>query len=77
MGPSIYIQVTLGSIALLLPCWKIAGTLLHKYFTNKMTVLSDVPKLGVSRPDQSRIKGTAVIVGGRSVAAHLYTCNSV
>lgn len=72
MGPSNFIEVMLGSIALLLPCWKIAGTLLHKYFTRKMTVLSDLPKLGVSRPDQSRIKGTAVVVGGRSVTTSLY-----
>ena len=43
------------------------GKCLRAYLLRKHTVLYDIPKLGGPRPDEKRIKGTAVICGGRCV----------
>lgn len=68
MGQSISLQLVAAIfVACLATCWKILGSFLHGYLTRKMTVLYDLPKLGIPRPDHSRILGTAVIVGGRWV----------
>ena len=45
--------------------WKIVGHLLHRYIVKNNTVVYDIPNLGVPRRDESRLKGTAVICGGR------------
>lgn len=38
---------------------------MHRYLIMKATVTYDIPNLGVSRPDKQRVRGTAVICGGR------------
>ena len=47
--------------------WRLGGSALDKYFTDKLTVLNDLDSLGPAhaRPDDKRIRGTAVICGGR------------
>ena len=47
--------------------WRALGSLLHRYFLRRMTVLPDLPKLGQPRADSKRIKGAAVVCGGRFI----------
>lgn len=61
--------------------WRFAGRLMRLYFIRKYTTIEGLPVLGLKR-DQ-KIKGTAVVCGGRSVkysfylyGAHL-NCNTV
>lgn len=55
----------LACIILLFLMWKLLAILIHRYLTMKATVTYDIPNLGVSRPDEQRVRGTAVICGGR------------
>lgn len=52
--------------------WKIGGHYLYKHFENKSTVLNELKHIGKPRPDSKRIKGTAVICGGRWIFQILY-----
>ena len=52
--------------------WRTLGTTLNKYFTRKMTILLDLDSIGKSRPPSQKIKGTAVICGGRCVNSFLF-----
>ena len=45
--------------------WRMTGKYLDEYFTRKTTVLYELENIGVARSDNQRIKGTAVICGGR------------
>lgn len=45
--------------------WRTLGSILHQFFLMKMTVLPDLPNIGQPRPPSLRIKGTAIICGGR------------
>lgn len=45
--------------------WKVTGSLLRSYFVGRFTVVKDLPNVGMARPDSERIRGTAVICGGR------------
>ena len=47
--------------------WKVGGSLLRDYFLRRYTVVKDLPNAGTPRQDEERIKGTAVICGGRYV----------
>lgn len=60
-------QVAVGAVALPLAllAWRISGNYLNDYFTRKSTVLYELEHLGEARPDSKRLKGTAVICGGR------------
>ncbi|KLO08763.1 hypothetical protein SCHPADRAFT_595212 [Schizopora paradoxa] len=44
--------------------WKITGSLVRNHFVKKYTVTKDLCDAGKARPDQKRIRGTAVICGG-------------
>ncbi|KLO08762.1 hypothetical protein SCHPADRAFT_944175 [Schizopora paradoxa] len=44
--------------------WKVTGSLLRSYFVGKFTVMKDLPNVGKARPDDERIRGTAVVCGG-------------
>ncbi|KAH8116326.1 hypothetical protein DFH11DRAFT_1506179 [Phellopilus nigrolimitatus] len=57
-------KITAVSLLLLTALWRICGSFLHRLFTRKLTVLYDLPEIGKARPDNKRIKGTAVICGG-------------
>jgi len=43
----------------------LAWTLLRQHFLVKETAIPDLPLLGNSRENEDKIKGTAVICGGR------------
>ena len=45
--------------------WKVTGSLLRSFFVGRFTVMKDLPNVGKARPDNERIRGTAVICGGR------------
>lgn len=51
--------------------WRLGGSALDKFFTRKFTVLDDLDSLGPAhaRPDDKRIRGTAVICGGRYIGS--------
>lgn len=53
------------SLPLLYGTYRLAGNALDENFTRKYTVLQDIDRLAHSRNDGQRIKGTAVICGGR------------
>ena len=42
--------------------------LLRGYFVRRFTTLEDLPLLGVPRADGEKVRGTAVICGGRYVS---------
>ncbi|KAL5485239.1 hypothetical protein ACEPAI_7881 [Sanghuangporus weigelae] len=44
--------------------WRCSAFLIKQYLTRTQTVLYDIPNLGRPRPDEKRIKGTAVVCGG-------------
>lgn len=60
-------QVTAGACAipLIVLAWRIAGNYLYDYFARKSTILYELEHIGEARLDSDRIKGTAVICGGR------------
>ena len=43
------------------------GTYLRNYFTRRDTIVFDLPNLGKPREKGKKIKGTAVVCGGRLV----------
>lgn len=45
--------------------WRLSGRYLYAYFTRKTTVVNEIKDLGKARPESERIRGTAVIIGGR------------
>ena len=45
--------------------WKVAGHILRLYLLRKLTVVDDLPELGSPRIEKKRLKGAAVICGGR------------
>lgn len=47
--------------------WRTLGSSLHRFFLKKTTILLDLPNIGQPRPSSRRIKGTAIICGGRYV----------
>lgn len=47
--------------------WRALGSIVHRHFLRRMTILLDLPNIGQPRPDSQRIKGAAVICGGRFV----------
>ncbi|EJD02944.1 uncharacterized protein FOMMEDRAFT_134111 [Fomitiporia mediterranea MF3/22] len=44
--------------------WRCSAYLVRQYLTKRTTILHDLPNLGRPRPDEKRIKGTAVVCGG-------------
>ena len=70
--PSTPLQVAAGAaVPLASLAWRMAGKYLGDHFTRKFTVLHELEHIGVARPDNQRIKGTAVICGGRCVFCYL------
>lgn len=57
------------SVAITLPLlfltWRLSGRFLYTYFSRKTTVVHEIGSLGEARPSDKKIKGTAVIIGGR------------
>ena len=51
--------------AVALAVWKILGSAVRSMLVSKLTVMDDLKNLGKARADGKRIKGTAVICGGR------------
>lgn len=37
----------------------------RRFLTTKTTILYDLPNLGLAKPDEQRVRGTAVVCGGR------------
>ena len=72
-SPAMFLQETALSSPLLVAVsallltlgWRASGSALHQYFTRKMTVLLDLHEVGQPRPVLQRIKGTAIVCGGR------------
>lgn len=62
--PSI-VQGIIAAFIILALSWKIVGSATRRYFVQKMTIMNELPSLGLPRPDKKRINGTAVICGGR------------
>ena len=53
------------ALPLLYAACQLGGNALDDYFLRKYTVLPDIEHLAQPRSDDKRIKGTAVICGGR------------
>lgn len=64
VNPAIPAAVVLGPLAVF-AVWKAAGSLLRSYFLGRYTVMKDLPNAGKAREDRERIRGTAVVCGGR------------
>ena len=47
--------------------WRCFVFFLRRYLTRRSTILFNIPNLGLSRPEETRIKGTAIVCGGRCV----------
>lgn len=45
--------------------WGALKRTFRQFISARTTVLLDLPNLGNSRPNEARIKGTAVVIGGR------------
>ena len=45
--------------------WNLGGGLLRRYFVRKYTVIDDLPYIAEPRPENQKVKGTAVVCGGR------------
>ena len=56
---------TTACLVAVLVAWKIAGRLLRRHFFRKLTVVDDLHNLGLPRAPHQRLRGTAVICGGR------------
>lgn len=70
MSPSV-LSTTAFAIALPLTyvTWYLSGRYLYAYFSRRCTVLYEINDLGKARSEAGRIKGTALIIGGRSVTS--------
>ena len=55
-----------ASVATIL-VWRIVNKVIRDYFVRKYTIIPDLRSFGRSRDEGKRIKGTAVVCGGRSV----------
>lgn len=55
--------------------YRLAGRLIHQWAVARLTVLNELKTLGIDRPQEKKLKGTAVICGGRyvSLARRAYT----
>lgn len=51
--------------------WRALESIVHHHFLRRMTILLDLPNIGQPRPDSQRIKGAALICGGRFVLCQL------
>jgi hypothetical protein len=49
--------------------WRISGYLLRQFLIRRLTVIEDVKRLGQERARGKRIRGNAVICGGRYEAS--------
>ena len=59
-------QLALASTIVAIPIlWRLGGAALRRYFTSRYTVAYDIPQVALEREEGERIKGTAVICGGR------------
>lgn len=45
--------------------WHFGGKALQRHLTQHFTVAYDIPRVGNERREDERIKGTAVVCGGR------------
>jgi hypothetical protein len=50
--------------------WRVCGYCLRRFFVRKFTVTEDLKHLGKARQDEQRIRGNAVVCGGRYVPMH-------
>ncbi len=64
LNPPKLIAVVLAPFLAVAAC-KVTGSLLRSYFVGRYTVMKDLPNTGKARPDGERVRGTAVICGGR------------
>jgi hypothetical protein len=53
--------------------YKIISTLVRRHLRATLTVLDDIPRLGIPRKAGRKLSGTAVVCGGRCVS--LYLCS--
>lgn len=59
-------QLALASVIVSLPVlWHISGKALNRFLTKRYAVSYDIPYVASERPEENRIKGAAVICGGR------------
>ena len=65
MGQSLSIHYDVAAASVAALSWRAAGYAIRQYFVKTMTVMNDIPNLGIATSDENRIKGTAVICGGR------------
>ena len=72
-----YLTGAACSLPLLYASYQLAGSVLDDHFVHKYTVLPDLAHLAQPREDSKRIKGTAVICGGRWVELTLLLWVSV
>ena len=62
-------QVVLASAVVAVPLiWRLGGIALNRYFTRHFTVAYDIPQVAFERDEGKRIKGAAVVCGGRCVS---------
>jgi hypothetical protein len=62
LTPSVSLLTAFGGLYLLLPA---CARALHRKLVEKQTGLADIPFLGEARTKDRKIKGTAVVCGGR------------
>lgn len=65
MDPSTNLVGAACSLPLLYASYHLIGNVLDDHFIRKYTVLADLDTLAHPRSDDKRIKGTAVVCGGR------------
>ena len=63
-------DAALGSMAAvfaiaLIALYNILGRAVHQHYVSKTTIVNDLPKLGQLPNKKGKIRGTAVIAGGR------------
>ena len=62
LSPFLSLLTVFGGLYLLLPA---CARALHRKLVKKQTGLADIPFLGEARAKDRKIKGTAVVCGGR------------
>ena len=62
-------QATVATVGVALPflylVWCLSERYLYTYFSRKTTVVHEIEGLGEARPSDKKIKGSAVVIGGR------------
>ena len=59
-------QVQLAFAFVVVPIgWRVLGFFLRRFFYRKLTVLEELKQVGKPRSDGQRVKGSAVVCGGR------------